>query len=243
MKIDRKYFGSILLISLIINVLCIPLAGIYIVRKVQFYESLQKVSKGSGINLFDAIRRTQFDKLIVDTNSIVFLGDSYTQNFEVSEFFNNLAVKNRGIILDGTPAVLNRINQITKGRPKKVFILIGINDLLAGLTPSTTLSYLSKILDNIKNNSPKTIIYVQSLIPTTLGAYETNKPLLPSINEFNKGANSLCKSRGLIFIDLYKLFIKGNGLNPDYDAGDHLHLNGAGYLLWANSIKKYVSKP
>ena len=230
---------KMLLISLVINIICIPLALIYIIRKIQFYKNESKSTY--SYNTFQAIKNSEYRLLTTDTSSIVFLGDSYTQNFDVSEFFNSANIKNRGIIGDGINQLRDRINNILAGRPKKIFILIGINDLLSGVPVQTVARGIDSLTLKIKQNSPSTNIYIQSVIPTNWKIYATNEPVLSKINMLNQLLKEVSKMRGGIYIDLYNLFLGKGGIKPEYDSGDNLHLNGNGYLVWRDALRSYIN--
>ena len=62
-------------------------------------------------------------------NEIIMLGNSITDGCEWSELFQNSNIKNRGISGDITEGVLYRLDEVTRSKPAKVFLLIGINDL------------------------------------------------------------------------------------------------------------------
>ncbi|MCP4021521.1 MAG: hypothetical protein GY729_06750, partial [Desulfobacteraceae bacterium] len=57
------------------------------------------------------------------------------------------------------------LDQITKGQPYIIFIMIGTNDLKFGIKQKTIISNYRTILNSIKNQSPKTKVFVQSLLP------------------------------------------------------------------------------
>ena len=64
--------------------------------------------------------------------STLFLGDSLTEYGNWRELFPGLDIKNRGIAGDTTDGVLHRLDGITALSPDKIFLMIGINDLLMG---------------------------------------------------------------------------------------------------------------
>lgn len=232
-----------LLASIVINVICLPLASIYMIRKIQFYNNLaSKPTTQPNENIIWKIRNSEFKALEIDSNSIVFLGDSQTQNFEVAEAFNNIHIKNRGIALDGTASVLGRINYIVDKHPRKIFIQIGINDLLSSVKPQVVAKDVNGMIKQIKRASPQTLIFVQSVFPTCWNKYKDQKPVLNDIVELNKQLHALSYKSNCIYIDLFSLLVKGNRLNPKYDCGDNLHLNGQGYLLWRDCIKQFINR-
>ncbi|WP_190295254.1 GDSL-type esterase/lipase family protein [Mucilaginibacter rubeus] len=231
-----------LIISIVVNILCLPLAGIYLVRKIQFYNSLApKPISIKNENIFWKIRSSEFRTFEVDSNSIVFIGDSHTQFFEVAEAFHNAHCKNRGIALDGTKSVLDRIDFIVDKHPKKIFIQVGINDLLNGASPNSVSEEIREVIKKTKAVSPNTAIYLQSVFPTNWNKYQAKTPVLSDIKSLNLKLKTLAFETKCEYIDLYNAFLKGSGLNSLYDCGDSLHLNGLGYLLWRDSLKRYVN--
>jgi lysophospholipase L1-like esterase len=231
-----------LILSMIFNIICLPLATIYVVRKIQFYQSESpKPAPLQNGNVFWKIRNSEFKTFDIDSNSIVFLGDSHTQNFEAAEAFNNINVKNRGIILDGTASVLDRLTYIINKHPKKIFIQIGVNDLLSGVNTQVVADDINRMIDKIEVASPRTKIVLQSVFPTNWNTYKAKTPVLHDIETLNVKLDALSVKRGCIYVDLFHLLIKGNGLNPEFDCGDNLHLNGAGYHLWKTQIYSLVN--
>lgn len=230
-----------LIISIIVNILCLPLASIYLVRKIQFYNSLApKPTSIQNENIFWKIRNSEFKTFEVDSNSIVFIGDSHTQFFEVAEAFNNINCKNRGIALDAAESLLNRINYIANKHPQKIFIQIGINDLLNGIAPQMVADKVSEIVEQIKDKSPRTLVFIQSVFPTNWNKYNDHKPVLNEIVILNNKLRNIHNKYNCTYVDLFSSLLKGNGLNPEYDCGDSLHLNGLGYRLWRDNIKHFI---
>ena len=110
-------------------------------------------------------RRSLFEVLPIHSNDIVFLGNSITDGCEWAELFDNPRIKNRGISADRTGWMLERLDPIVKGQPKKLFLLIGTNDLAAGIAPQTVVDNIRRILERFRTESPRTKLYVQSIFP------------------------------------------------------------------------------
>lgn len=114
--------GANILLLFIIGFIFIKFDGIGGVNA-----GLEKPNKRSGFHYLE--RTTLFNELTIPPNSIVFLGDSLTFRTEWSELFPEEIVINRGIGRDTTAGVLKRLDHIIEAKPKKIFILIGVNDL------------------------------------------------------------------------------------------------------------------
>jgi lysophospholipase L1-like esterase len=184
-----------------------------------------------------------FRALPDDSNSIIFVGNSLTQLFELGELFRNPRIKNRGIIGDNSRGVLLRLDEITKRRPAKVFLEIGINDLTSGYPVDSVNRNCREIVRRIKRETPGAKIYLQSILPANVPGADRVIPLERAIVRLNDSLRSLAQEEGCVYIDLYSSFIIEAGrLDPRYDCGDGLHLNGEGYLKWRNLIKRYIDE-
>ncbi len=185
-------------------------------------------------------RNEVFTKLPKDSGEIVMLGNSLTHNFEWHEAFKGVKIINRGINSDITKGIIQRLDEITNRKPKKVFIEIGINDLLKGFRLDSVFINYTEILSTLKRDSPNTKIYVQSLLPTNWKSYSTGALVIDSVNSLNNKLLDYCNHSNIQFIDLYSEFELNKSLNPKYDCGDKLHLSGEGYILWCKTIEKYI---
>ena len=110
-------------------------------------------------------RATLFEALPTSKSDIIFLGNSITNGGEWAELLGNPHAKNRGISGDTTQGVLDRLSTITKGKPSKIFLLIGTNDLSRGKSVDEVAKNVEKIVERVKRESPATKLYVQSVFP------------------------------------------------------------------------------
>jgi Lysophospholipase L1 and related esterases len=88
-------------------------------------------------------RATLFENLPITPSDIVFLGNSLTDGCEWAELFENPHIKNRGISGDVVLGIYDRIDPILKGKPAKIFLLTGINDVSHDLTADSVLVCIS----------------------------------------------------------------------------------------------------
>ncbi len=190
-------------------------------------------------------RRTLFEKLPDTPHEIIFLGNSITDGSEWVELFANLRVKNRGISGDTTDGVLFRLNEVTRSKPDKVFLLIGINDLSRGVAQETVFENICTIARQIHTDSPKTKVFVQSILPVNpvFEKFPNHVTKTEQVLWINQNLVSWCAMNNCTFIDLFSSFKNesDNLLNPKY-SNDGLHLTGDGYVLWAEIIRPLVLK-
>lgn len=206
--------------------------------------SLNSFAQQRKYSTFYEQRASLFEKLSISPHDIVFLGNSITNGAEWAELFENNKVKNRGISSDITAGVYDRLDVITKGKPSKIFLLIGINDIARDLAVDSIITNFKQIIDKIKHDSPSTLLYIQSVLPVNpdFGMFQSHmKPDI--IKEVNMKLADLSNRQNVKYIDLYSHFIeKGSDkMNPTY-TNDGLHLLGAGYIVWREIILPYVNK-
>ncbi len=191
-------------------------------------------------------KTTLYDILPISSKDIVFLGNSITDGGEWSELFNNRHVKNRGISGDRSAWLLERLDSIIAGHPKKVFLMIGINDLAAGVSPREVYDNIMKLVERFQNESPWTKLYIQSVLPVNGRSFTTFKShykVKEQIVELNTLLRGFCGGNvedRVAYLDVYAELVDSNGdLNAAY-TNDGLHLLGEGYTIWRDAIKNYV---
>ncbi|MDO4229499.1 MAG: SGNH/GDSL hydrolase family protein [Capnocytophaga sp.] len=187
-------------------------------------------------------RSSLFEKLPITRKDIVFVGNSITNGAEWSELFRNKRLKNRGISGDISEGVYDRLDYIVQAKPAKIFLMIGVNDIARGVETATTVSNMRKIIEKIQQTTPKTKIYLQSVLPVNadFGMFKGHmKPEL--IKEINLQYKALAQEYKITYIDLYSHFVeKGTDkMQPKY-TNDGLHLMGEGYLLWRDIMLPYL---
>ncbi|MCL2811114.1 MAG: GDSL-type esterase/lipase family protein [Clostridia bacterium] len=168
------------------------------------------------------------------STNIVFVGDSITARCDWSELLPDYRTANQGIDGDIVLDVLERIDDVIALEPNKLFLMIGINDILIGYDMGIIQQDYEDLLDVIQGNLPNARVYVQSVLPVEW----------QDINETIVGFNSFIQQasveRGFEYIDLYDDFLDEHGqLKPAFSA-DGLHLTEEAYRLWAALINKYL---
>ncbi len=185
-------------------------------------------------------RASHFEILPNEDNGIIFVGDSIIDGCEWSELLQNSNIKNRGIISDSTEGILNRIDKTLEAKPKKIFIMIGINDLSSGSPLDLIVSNYNRIIERIKAQSPLTEIYIHSVLPTNDIYYKGNATN-DKIKALNEQLQTVANKYGLTYIDVFSKVLDNNGRLDERYSNDGVHLLGKGYLVWENIIAKYIN--
>ena len=177
-------------------------------------------------------------------DDILMIGNSITQGGEWDELFDDPRVKNRGISSDVTDGIRARLPRMLRGKPRKVFLMAGINDLgnPPQKTPEYTLNNILETVRDIHRLSPGTQVYLQSILPVnpTFPTFGSHTVFSREIVEINRRLAEEAAANGYVFIDLHSRFVDADGyLDPRY-TNDGLHLTGEGYRLWRELLIPYV---
>lgn len=185
---------------------------------------------------------------MINPNDVVFLGDSITEGGDWDEYFkgslpDNVNIFNRGISGDITAGVINRLDQVLRGKPKKIFLMIGINDLGKDIHYKKVVENIDYIVKEIRFKSPMTKIYLQSVLPVNIDMVRSDvlKRKTHAINKTNRGIRKIAMKYNIIYLNIYEYVKAPNSLQLDpLFTYDGLHLNEKGYGIWVKAIKKYV---
>lgn len=185
-----------------------------------------------------------FDHLPITENDIVFLGNSITDGGNFEELFKREDVKNRGIRSDIIPGVMKRLDQVVKGHPRKIFLLIGINDVSHGHSIDKLAQRYENLVKEIMRRSPQTKLYLQSIMPidNRFGVYRNLRGKEQTVMDFNKRIQAIAEENGLTYIDLWPVLSDKEGRMRSDFTNDGLHLTGPGYHAWTNAIRHFLDE-
>ena len=233
----KKHFNTMKQVKKILSV--IPLLFVLYFAKAQvnqpsFPDSLFSTYYHQRVSLFRALPQTEGD--------IIFLGNSITDGGEWSEMFSDLKIKNRGISGDFTAGVLHRLDEIYKRKPAKVFLLIGTNDLARSISPDSVVKNILWIAALLKEKSPQTKLYVQSVFPVNekFGKFSGHTSKKQQISEVNKLLWNHAPQYGYHYKDLFSALTDSTRRLDAAYTNDGLHLTGDGYLKWKETINNEV---
>ena len=151
---------------------------------------------------------------------------------------------NRGINGDVVDGLRERLPAIVNGRPAKIFLLCGVNDISHNLSADSIVSALGGLIGEIRRATPATKLYVQSLLPinNSFGRYKAVFGKEQTVRDVNRLLRPVVESAGATWIDIYGLFADAEGnLRADL-TNDGLHLLAPGYAIWRDALRPYVEE-
>jgi lysophospholipase L1-like esterase len=203
-------------------------------------QQAEKKIDSSYANTYYQGRMEIFRTLPVQKGAIVFLGNSITERAQWNELLPGKAIVNRGIGGDNSFGVLARLDTILLSKPSKIFLDIGINDIGRGLPVTVIANNYERILRRVKELSPKTKVFAQSVLPmndAVLKAdYLKNKKAI--IVELNVHIKKLAAQYGATYVDLHNdVFADANDDLKQPLTVDGIHLAPKAYVLWVDYLK------
>ncbi len=187
----------------------------------------------------------QLKKMKIDSNRIVFMGNSITEQWKElspSDFFGNKSFINRGISGQTTPQMLLRFRQdVLDLHPKAVIILAGINDIAENTGPTS----LKNIMDNIKSmtelaQSSNIKVILCSVLPAN--DFNWNPKIKPtqSVILLNKLIKKYATENNIPYVDYFTPMVDKNfGLKKELGL-DSVHPNSKGYAIMEELISACI---
>lgn len=183
-------------------------------------------------------RKQLFERMPTTPGAVVFLGDSQTEQCEWAEFLqDSLPILNRGISADHTGGIYDRLDEVLRHKPLKIYLLIGINDLLYGTPPEQVELGYRKIVEKIRRTSPETALILESVLPVNNAVKHVGIENA-TIQAMNQRIQQIAQDYALPYIDLYSHLVNARGELSEQFTADGIHLNGAGYAVWKKEITR-----
>jgi lysophospholipase L1-like esterase len=174
-------------------------------------------------------------------DAILFVGSSSIRLWQsLAHDFPEHTVINRGFggsHLADCASLVNRV--VTPYRPKMVLLYAGDNDIAEGKTPEEVFADFKTFVERLYAALPKTRIAYISIKPSI-----TRRQLLDNVKATNRLIEDYArKKKNLVFIDVFTPMLNSdNEPRKELFTSDGLHLNGAGYELWASIIRPYLNR-
>jgi len=182
-----------------------------------------------------------FNKMPIRKHAIVFVGNSLTDAGRWNDIAPELPILNRGISGDISFGVVARLDEILRHQPKKIFLMIGVNDLKRNVPTEYIIANYRKIVARIQKDSPKTKIYLNSILPineaTLIEAFKSVKNA--DIATLNVALRKISQeNKGITFIDLHTILADDKGQLRADITPDGIHLEVSAYIEVVDYLKK-----
>ncbi len=152
---------------------------------------------------------------------------------------------NQGISGETSNGLLKRLKIFDRTQPELIFVMIGINDLIGGMSDGVILDNQRQIISYLQKAHPTAQIIVQSILPhgaeeaTWKGREKLQTIANSRIRQLNQQLRSISTKKGVKYLDLYPLFTNKQGNLRREFTTDGLHLSPEGYIVWRSALQIY----
>ncbi|MFB2971915.1 GDSL-type esterase/lipase family protein [Aerosakkonema sp. BLCC-F183] len=149
---------------------------------------------------------------------------------------------NQGISGEVSAGLLRRLDLFDRTHPETIFVMIGINDLIRGVSDKDILWSYRLIVRRLRRVHPQAQIVVQSILPHggEESTWEGRDRLLAipadRIRSLNQELERIAQEENTKYFDLYPLFTDDRGNLRLELTTDGLHLSRQGYLVWRSAL-------
>ncbi|MBR4830311.1 MAG: hypothetical protein IKZ96_00900 [Bacilli bacterium] len=188
------------------------------------------------------------EKKLISEN-IVFLGDSITEFYDLDKYYDDYYHVQSGHSGDKTYQILdNMYERVYRYNPSKVFIMLGINNLVYdGASAEEVTNDIKEICEKIKDRNKYTEIYIESISPYSnvwKNEHDNNarsaEEVNPKVVEANKILKKYAKDNNYTYIDIYDELANEEGIFDSKYTDDGLHPNDEGYKHITEKLTKYM---
>ncbi|MEA5619085.1 GDSL-type esterase/lipase family protein [Cronbergia sp. UHCC 0137] len=178
----------------------------------------------------------------------ILAGDSLSLWFPSQLLPENRTWLNQAISGETSKGLLKRLDLFDRTKPEMVLVMVGINDLIRGVSDQEIINNHQQIIRYLREKHPQSQIFVQSILPhggedTT---WEGRKKLLAIPNSrilnLNQELQKIATAQNVVYLNLYPLFTNSQGNLHQTLTTDGLHLSPQGYVVWRTALQIYTSK-
>ncbi|MDO5552255.1 MAG: GDSL-type esterase/lipase family protein [Planctomycetia bacterium] len=183
---------------------------------------------------------------------LVFIGDSLTHRWDSYPIFPDYSGRdvwdkyyytrkslNFGTIGERTGHIIWRLKNapLEKLKPKVCVILTGTNNLAHGDKAEDIVRGIQCIVDIARENWPNTEIILMELFPRGERPNEPYRLEIDKINASLQEKYSKGRVKNVTILSIGSKYLNSDGTLNNAFFPDYLHLNKAGYQIWAESLE------
>src|SRR5262249_28367874 len=138
---------------------------------------------------------------------------------------------NLGVGGDTSAGVLHRLDAVIDLKPRRVFLMIGINDLGRGFPVELVAAHIQLVAQSLLERG------IVPVVQATL--YTSHRGFNDKVSALNELTRAWCAAKSVVYIDLNDVLSADGMLRPRLTE-DGLHLNEEAYQLWSEVIRRYI---
>ena len=131
---------------------------------------------------------------------------------------------------------------LKKEKFKKIYIMLGINEMGTGNTKTFIQAY-KEVLNQLEQLQPDAIIFVEAIMNVTKEKSDTDSIFNnKNIKDKNHHLAMLADNKKIFYIDVNEAITDGTGGIPKKYTFDNIHLKAAYYNIWTDFLLKHGVK-
>ena len=129
-----------------------------------------------------------------------------------------------------------RLDEVLRHKPLKIYLLVGVNDLVFHKPLPLIEARYWEIVGKIRRESPDTELILESILPVNNEVRNTGTTN-EQVQALNASIAQIAKDYALTYLDIYTPLTDASGNLSVKFTEDGIHLNGLGYAVWKQQIK------
>lgn len=202
----------------------------------------KKQNGGEAFGWFETVEKSYFDNAL-------FIGDSRTVGLsEYSGWDNPTYYADVGLTIydvfdkeiaeaDGRKTTI--VKALKQQSFKKIYIMLGINELGRGTT-ETFIEEYKKVIEKLQKLQPDAIIFVEGIMKVSKKKSDSD-PIFnnKNIKDKNDHLVLLADNKDIFYIDVNEAIADKTGGIPEKYTFDNIHLKAAYYSIWTDFLLKH----
>lgn len=190
-------------------------------------------------------------------DDIVFFGDSTTAHMKLrggipeSRVWSGKAntvlfrtvCEGKPIYFEDEERAVSLADAVREKQPKILVVTLGVSGGAGFMPKDKFISVYEDIIATVRENSPDTLLFVQSILPLSdKSVKHYDKLSKQAVAEANCWIRQVCEENCVPYIDTYKLLADRDGyLKKIYQNDEYMHLTSAAYKVIIENIYSFIS--
>lgn len=189
-------------------------------------------------------------------NDVIFFGDSTTAHMKLrggipeSRVWSGKAntvlfrtvCEGKPIYFEDEGRAVSLAGAVGERKPKILVITLGVSGGAGFMPEEKFVAVYKEMIKTVRENSPETRIFVQSILPlsdrSVLHYKKLSKEAVKAANEWIR---RLCEEENIPYIDTHSLLCDDSGyLKKIYQSDEYMHLTTAAYKIIINNIYESI---
>lgn len=178
---------------------------------------------------------------------IVMLGNSLTAGVNWGELLGRNNVASRAIPGDILEGFVSRIDQVTKLKPKIVFVMGGLNDIYSWIPVQEVFDNYIKIISALKASGITPVIQLTTFVTKDYakdwgGTPQMNLGRNKEVEKLNTMLVNYAKENNIDVINLIPSIATPDGYLKQELTWDGVHFKAGAYKIWAREVERVLRK-